>query len=217
MRYRLIWVVTWYEMSLESCRFFKLIWVVIWCELSLNMSCGRSITTKHSSTFFSPIWVKMIIKKMFIRSTKFEFKTRFHKRFLSKKNLQRRKKWSSSDSPRINFDWVHRSTNRIKSRGCEKFTSMKECTWAKVSKVGTSFILLDWKLPSDDREMENGTRTSYLQVNFLDKALLHYCDWEIVPLISVIAKTIVDSLVFAFGLSRNITVVFPTNSVAWVE
>ena len=59
--------------------------------------------------------------------------------------------------------WVHRSAGSTKSRGCEAFNTNEECTHVEVSNIDTTFIIMEWKLPSDVKT-PHAEKTFYAQV-----------------------------------------------------
>ena len=67
------------------------------------------------------------------------------------------------DFQTLTAGWIHHSTNINRSRGCEKFESIEECTWIKISNVRSNSMVLEWKLPSDEENLDRIV-TKYPQV-----------------------------------------------------
>ena len=75
----------------------------------------------------------------------------------------------SSGVQNVSTGWTYYLPASQLTRGCEKYRDNDECTFAKVVQVGTTFVIVEWQLPSDHSGVTK-RQSTYLQVIYVASA-----------------------------------------------
>ena len=66
----------------------------------------------------------------------------------------------------VSTGWTYYLPASQLTRGCEMYRDKDECTFATIVQVDTTFLVVEWQLPSDHGGVTKG-QSSYLQVSYV--------------------------------------------------
>ena len=74
-----------------------------------------------------------------------------------------------TDLINVSTGWTYYLPASQLTRGCEMYRDNDECTYATIVQVDTTFLVVEWQLPSDHGGVRKGQST-YLQVSYVASA-----------------------------------------------